>query len=134
PSTTTNTLEPVPSDRWPRVSANTASVPPARRAAASATTFSAYDVVLSPASAPRSLRGQGTTATEVEPGGGTAGAIATTSVGSWSARSEPSGASPPVYVMPSPCRPSRACAPTAPQGERNSAAPRAARPSPAAHP
>ena len=40
--------------------ANTASSAPWDLACARAMTFSAYDVVLSPAVAPRSLRGQGT--------------------------------------------------------------------------
>ena len=54
---------PVPSQRCPARLAKIASVAPRRLASASATTFSAYDVVFSPARAPRSLRGQGTVAT-----------------------------------------------------------------------
>jgi hypothetical protein len=65
-------------------------------ACASATTFSAYDVVLSPAVADRSLRVHGTVATADEAGQSFIGATATTSVGAPSPRSEPSGLMPPV--------------------------------------
>ena len=54
---------PVPSHSSPRVLANIASLPPRSLAYARATTFSAYDVVFSPAIALRSLRVHGTTTT-----------------------------------------------------------------------
>ena len=60
PSSTTNTLVPVPSHRLPTVLAKIASSAPRSWAQARATTFSPYDVVFTPASAPRSLRGHGT--------------------------------------------------------------------------
>ena len=63
PSTTYQTLVPVPSHRLPARLAKIASVAPRSRAWARATTFSAYEVVLSPARAPRSLRGHGTVTT-----------------------------------------------------------------------
>ena len=59
----TNTLLPVPSQSSPRVLAKIASAAPRRCASASATTLSAYDVVLAPAVGAFSLRVQGTTAT-----------------------------------------------------------------------
>ena len=65
PSMTQKTLLPVPSQRLPARLAKTASVALRSAAWASATTFSPYDVVLRPASAPRSLRGHGTVATAV---------------------------------------------------------------------
>ena len=71
----------------------------ARGRAARARTFSPYDVVLRPASAPRSLRGQGTVATAAVSGQGSIGAATTTSDGGPSPRSEPRGARPPVHVM-----------------------------------
>ena len=63
PSTTTKTLLPVASHSSPRVLANSASTAPCSFAAARAMTFSAYDVVFSPAVAARSLRTQGTVTT-----------------------------------------------------------------------
>ena len=50
-------------------------------ACASATTFSAYDVVLRPAIALCSLRGHGTVTTDVVAGEGPIGTATTTSVG-----------------------------------------------------
>src|SRR4051794_35091759 len=91
-------LVPVPSQRLPLRLAKTASVAPLFRASARARTFSPYDVVLRPARAPRSLRGQGTVATAVLSGQGVIGAATTTSDGGRSPRSEPSGEGPPVYV------------------------------------
>src|SRR3954467_4973092 len=91
-------LVPVPSQRLPRRLAKTASVAPLLRASARARTFSPYDVVLRPARAPRSLRGQGTVATAVVSGQGVIGAATTTSDGGPSPRSEPSGDGPPVHV------------------------------------
>src|SRR4051794_31362588 len=61
PSKTQKTLVPVPSHRLPAVLAKIASLAPRSAAYASAITLSAYDVVLSPAVAPFSLRGHGTT-------------------------------------------------------------------------
>ena len=72
---------PVPSHRCPARFANTASPAPRRLASARATTFSAYDVVFRPASAPRSLRGHGTTATLAVGGHAVIGDAATTNVG-----------------------------------------------------
>ena len=76
--------------------AKTASVAPRSAAWASATTFSAYDVVFSPASAPRSLRGHGTVTTDVVGAAGVSASATTTRVGGLSPRPEPSGATPPV--------------------------------------
>ena len=59
-------------------------------------TFSAYDVDLTPATADLSLRVHGTVAIVVVAGHGDAAAIATTSVGTASPRSLPSGATPAV--------------------------------------
>ncbi len=59
-------------------------------------TFSAYDVVLRPASAPRSLRGQGTVATAVVAGDSFIESATTMSVGAASPRPEPSGDGPSV--------------------------------------
>ena len=69
PSMTTNTLEPVPSHSSPRVLPKIASDAPRALAQASATTLSAYEVVLSPAVAARSLRVHGTTTTSPDSGG-----------------------------------------------------------------
>src|SRR3954447_16282567 len=96
PSTTQKTLDPVPSQRFPARLAITASPAPRSCAWASITTFSPYDVVLSPASAPRSLRGHGTLATWVDSPASGSGAATTTSVGSPSPRPLPSGAGPAV--------------------------------------
>ena len=74
----------------------TASPAPLALAYASITTFSAYDVVLSPASAPRSLRGHGTVATRLLSAASSSGAATTISVGSPSLRPLPSGAGPAV--------------------------------------
>ena len=59
-------------------------------------TFSAYDVVLSPAVAPLSLRCQGTVASDVAGAQGAIGVAATISVGVAVPRSELIGATPPV--------------------------------------
>lgn len=59
-------------------------------------TFSAYEVVFSPVTAPRSLRVQGTVTTAVLSGRREVSPIATTRVGPASPRSEPSGERPPV--------------------------------------
>src|SRR5437899_3102652 len=99
PLETTNTLEPVPSQSWSRVFARRASSPPTRWAWASATTFSAYDVVLSPAIADRSLRTHGTMATDAVAGQTFAGATVTRTVGVVSPRSLPSGPAPLVTVI-----------------------------------
>ena len=66
-------MDPVPSHRWPARFAKIASLAPDFAASASATTFSAYDVDLTPASAPRSLRGHGTRTTAVVSGAGSIG-------------------------------------------------------------
>ena len=80
PCTTTNTLDPVPSHSSPRVLANKASPAPSSCARASATTLSAYDVVLRPATALRSFLAHGTTTAAVVRGHCTASPTATTSV------------------------------------------------------
>ncbi len=59
-------------------------------------TFSAYDVVLRPAVAPRSLRVQGTVATVVDSAVGSRADQATTRVAGPSPRPEPIGAGPAV--------------------------------------
>ena len=72
--------------------AKIASPAPTDAACASATTFSAYDVVFRPATAPRSLRGHGTTVTRAGPSQAFSGAATTTRVGSASpgpSRAEP---------------------------------------------
>ena len=56
-----------------------------------AITFSAYDVVLRPASAPRSLRGQGTVATAVMAGDSFIESATTMSVGAPSPARSPAG-------------------------------------------
>ena len=76
--------------------AKIASLAPRSAAYARAITLSAYDVVLSPAVAPFSLRGQGTTTPLVEGSNGFASAVMTASVGSWVSRLEPSGEMPAV--------------------------------------
>ena len=62
---TTNTLEPVASQSSSRVFGKMASPAPRSCAYASARTFSAYEIVFSPAVAPRSLRAHGTTTTVI---------------------------------------------------------------------
>ena len=91
-------FDPVPSHRLPSVFEKIASLAPASLAAASATTFSAYDVVFNPATAEFSLRVQRTVATFVVGAGrGTAPAVTMYVCGA-SPRSEPSGPTPPVTV------------------------------------
>src|SRR5690606_40531844 len=98
PPRSTNTLAPVPPHRWPAVLASRASSPPFATASASATTFSAYDVVLSPATAERSLRAQGER-TARPAGLMVAGPAATTTVWAPGVRPDPSGPTPAVTVM-----------------------------------
>ncbi len=76
-----------------------ASCAPCRVACASATTFSAYDVVFAPATADRSLRVHGTLTTLIRSGHGEAGEAATIRRGAASPRLEPSGPAPPVSVI-----------------------------------
>ncbi len=88
------TFEPVPSHRWPRVLAITASDAPRARAYSTISAFSAYEVVLRPVSAPRSLRVHGTVAIALTSGGRSAGSVTTTCVSPASPRGEPSGPGP----------------------------------------
>ena len=90
PSRTTNTFDPVASHSSSRVFAKIASLAPRSCAYARARTFSAYDVVLRPAVAPRSLRthGHDDHAHRVGPRAA-AGLLATTTVGPLVPRSEP---------------------------------------------
>ncbi len=96
PPRTTKTLEPVPSQSMPPVLASSASLAPCWWARASATTFSAYEVVFRPVVAPRSLRVHGTVTTAAVSGRRGVAPTATMSVAAASPRSEPSGATPPV--------------------------------------
>ena len=98
PSSTTNTLLPVASHSSPRVLANMASRAPCPLAKARATTLSAYDVVLSPAVAARSLRTHGTVTTVPCSSGRACGTAVTMWVRAESCRSEPSGPRPAVTV------------------------------------
>src|SRR3954452_1247627 len=81
PSNTQKTFVPVPSHRLPTVLAKIASEASRCSAYASARTFSPYDVVLSPASAPRSLRVHGTVTTAVRRLAGAISLVITTSDG-----------------------------------------------------
>ena len=65
----------------PGVLSSSASLAPRSCAQASATTFSAYDVVFSPATAERSLRGQGTVTSVVVGGQALPGLTTTATVG-----------------------------------------------------
>src|SRR3954453_16163142 len=91
-------LLPVPSHTSPAVLANKASAAPRSCAWRNATTLSAYDVVLRPAVAERSLRVHGTIATSAVGGHGFIGPVATITVGAPTPRSEPYGDGPPVTV------------------------------------
>src|SRR6266545_1073177 len=99
PSYTQKMFEPVPSHRCPIVLAKIASLPPCRLAWASAITFSAYEVVLRPETAPRSLRTQGTVTIAAVAAGRSISWDATISVGAAPQRSEDSEDVPPVYVI-----------------------------------
>src|SRR3954447_4088274 len=92
-------FEPVPSQRLPNVLAKIASLAPLSAARARATTFSAYDVVLSPDTAPRSLRTQGTRATAAFSRAGAIAPAATTRGGGPPPRPDPIGPGPPVQVI-----------------------------------
>src|SRR5581483_1720774 len=98
PPTPTNTFVPVPSHRLPTVLPNKASSAPAARARSRATTFSAYDVVFNPASAPRSLRGHGTVITMAAADHDVGAPHWMTTVASPSPRAVPAGAAAPVTV------------------------------------
>src|SRR5207248_1587456 len=109
----TNTFDPVASQTSPRVLRKIASPASRSRAYASARTFSAYEVVLSPATAPRSLRLHGTITTSTVAGHGVADALMTITVGGPSPRSDPSGDGPPLLVSRAPRRTSARSAPAA---------------------
>ncbi len=81
PSRTTKTLDPVASHNSSRVLGKMASPAPCSCAYASARTFSAYEIVFSPAVAPRSLRAHGTTTTAIEGATETTSLAATITVG-----------------------------------------------------
>ena len=101
PPRSTKTLDAVPSHRSPTVLASTASSAPRRYASETATTFSAYDVVLRPATDDRSLRTHGTRTTR-ETSDDAPGPARTRTVwrcSSGAKRYEPSGPGPPVRVM-----------------------------------
>ena len=99
PSTTRNTLVPVPSQRWPAVLANSASLHPTRLAVVSASTFSAYDVVFRPTSGPCSLRLHCTRCTRSAAGQTLPGPVPTTSVPGPSPRPDPHGPAPLDHVI-----------------------------------
>src|SRR3954454_15918032 len=99
---------------WPQVLANKASAAPRSCAHFSATTLSAYDVVLRPAVAARSLRVHGTNTTSVVSGQSRNGPVATSTVGGPEPRSDPYGDGPPVTVMRSRARPEASASASAP--------------------
>ena len=92
-------LVPVPSHRFPAVFAKRASSAPSSRARWRATTFSAYEVVLSPAIGLCSLRRHGTVASEEVAAAARPAAEAISTVGRLPLRSDPSGPMPPVSVI-----------------------------------
>ena len=98
PSTTTNTLLPVPSHGSPTRLANSASEHPSPSPRPRPRHCHAYEVVFRPTRGDRSLRGHGANATEVVSGHGPPGCTVTASVAGPGPRSLPSGPGPDVYV------------------------------------
>jgi hypothetical protein len=132
PSCTTNTFVPVPSHSSSRVLAKMPSSPPCSAAKATQRTFSAYETVLRPAHAPRSLRTHGTMTTSAGPVGSSRSVATTNAVGEASPRIDPGGATPPVTVTRTRASRRRFASSTASAASRNVLASGTARPRPSA--